>query len=359
MAEAEGTRFPAGTIEAQISAILAAWGMAEEHVAITTRIMLAADLRGIDSHGLAMLPLYEEHLRNGKITMRPQIRVVRESPVTALIDGGGGLGHVPSDLAMRTAIDKAKRAGLAAVGVRNSAHYGAAGIYALMAAQEGLIGLSTTAVWKPSVVPTFAAEPMFGTNPIAFAAPAGRYPPFVLDMATSTVAIGKLKIATFAGKPLPLGWVVDAEGKPVTDPHEALRIRSMTPLGGTPEMSSHKGYGLGAMVEILSTTLTGAAFAPLRQARDPDAARHDVGQFFMAIDPKAFRDEGEFEADLDEMIDALHAARRADPYQPVLVAGEPEERAVAERAAVGIPVPDTLRAIVAGIARRAGAAMLL
>src|ERR1043166_8058700 len=175
------TRFPAALIAAQIGRILRAWGMSAAHIAPTLKVMLEADLRGIDSHGLTMMQLYSDQLRAGKLNMRPEIRVLRETAVSALIDGGGGLGHAPSVMAMELAISKAGESGMAAVSVRNSNHYGAAGVYASMASAAGLIGISTTAVFSASVVPTFARPPMFGTNPIAFSAPARRNRAFLLD----------------------------------------------------------------------------------------------------------------------------------------------------------------------------------
>ncbi len=352
-------RVPAERLGAQVAAIFERWGMPREQIDVTVRMMLESDLRGIDSHGVYMLPLYDEFRRAGRLTLAPEIRVVRESPVTALLDGGGGLGHYPSFRAMQLAIDKCAQAGVGVVTVRNSNHYGAAGVYALMAAERGFVGISTTSVFRPGVVPTYGARPMLGTNPIALAAPAKRNPPFCLDMATSTVAVGKLKLALLHGTTIPEGWATDDRGQPVTDPETGLRHRYLTPLGGTPVMSSHKGYGLGAMVEVLSTMLPGAFYAPTRAKRHPDAERYNVGHFFMALDPKAFRDEGEFEDDLDDMIDALHALEPVDPAQPVRVAGDPETEAYADRAANGIPLPPGLATILRELAAGCGAAYLL
>ncbi len=345
---ASSIRIPAETLRRQIVLVLQAWGMPEDQATVTAERMVEADLRGVDSHGIANLPLYDEFRRGGHVNFRPHIDVVRETPVTALFDGDGGLGHYPSTLAMDLAIEKCARAGLALAVVRNSNHYGAAGVYALRAAEKGFIGLCGTNTYKPSIVPTFAAEPMFGTNPLAFAAPAKRNPPFVLDMATSTAAIGKFKLALMHGKSVPEGWAVDEAGRPLTDPARAIALRLITPLGGTRELGSHKGYGLAAMVEILSAVLPGALATPVRVRASPDGL-FDIGHFFMAIDPGCFRERGAFEADLDAMIDALHAARRADPDQPVLVAGDPEIEQAERRASQGIPVPrpllDAIRAI--------------
>ncbi|MBM3564508.1 MAG: Ldh family oxidoreductase [Alphaproteobacteria bacterium] len=363
---AKTVRVSAETLSRQVEAILAAWGMLAEPARVTTERLIEADLRGIDSHGIAMLPLYDEFRRDGRLVFRPEIRVVREAAVTALWDAGGGLGHYPSTLATDMAIKKAKASGVAVVAVRNSNHYGAAGVYVERMALAGLIGLSGTNVHRPAIVPTFGAEPMFGTNPIAFAAPTRRNRPFVLDMATSTAAIGKFKMALMHGKPVPEGWAVDEDGGPLTDPARALALRLLTPLGGSRELGSHKGYGLAAMIEILSAILPGAIATPLRNRPHgpsrptPNADnRFDVGHFFAAIDPAAFREPGEFEADMDDAMDALRATRPADPAQPVLVAGDPEYAAIAERREKGIPVPVPLVDSLRTLAEGAGAPFVL
>jgi LDH2 family malate/lactate/ureidoglycolate dehydrogenase len=229
----------------------------------------------------------------------------------------------------------------------------------MQAAGRGLIGMAMTNVWNLAIVPTRAAQAMFGTNPIAFAAPAEKQPAFCLDMATSTVAIGKLKLAILHGKPLPRGWALDAGGRVTEDADAALEARLLTPVGGTPELSSHKGYGLAAMVEILCAMLPGAWYAPTRERRHPGEKRFNVGHFFLAMDPKAFRDEGEFEDDLDDMISALRSAKRVDPAQPVLVHGDPERAQAERRGREGIPVPDALAAKIRAIATDCGAAVLI
>jgi LDH2 family malate/lactate/ureidoglycolate dehydrogenase len=349
----------ADLLKRQLGAIFTAWGMSDEHIATTLDIMLWADLSGIDSHGAGMMQLYNRFRDQGKLSFQPEIRVVRQNPATALVDGGGGLGHVPSVLAMTLACDKAATIGVGVVAVRNSHHYGAAGAYAAMASDRGLIGMSMTAVARPNVVPMFGADAMFGTNPIAFAAPARRNPPFLLDMATSTAAFGKLTIASRVGKPIPEGWAVDPDGKALTDAHEGLAHRRLTPLGTSRPMGGHKGYGLAMMVEVLCTTLGGAQYGVLREKRDPDAARHDVGHFFLAIDPASFREDGAFEDDLDEMIDALRATRPVDPAEPVQVAGDPEVRARAWRTEHGIPLSAALAGELRQIAEHAGAPYLI
>jgi len=199
-----------------------------------------------------------------------------------------------------------------------------------------------------------------GTNPIAFAAPARRHPSFLLDMATTTVAAGKVKVHKLNHKPLPPGWVVDGDGRTVTDPEEAFRYvferpdGGITPLGGTREAGSHKGYGLAVLVHILGGTLPGASFSPIRNRTQRPSDPHNIGHFFLAIDPRAFRDEGAFEEDLDQVIDVLHNAKPADPAQPVLVAGDPELTTRTERLENGVPVPDDLMVQLRAVVARAG-----
>jgi LDH2 family malate/lactate/ureidoglycolate dehydrogenase len=355
----------AETCRAQIVAVLTAWGMDPDAVRVTAEVMVETDLSGVDSHGISMLMDYDDMRRKGKLNLKARPRVVRESPVTALVDAEAGLGHPAAVAGMEIAIRKASAAGVAVVAVRNSHHFGAAGYYAAMAPKAGLVGMVTSATRTVGVVPTRAAAPVLGTNPIAFAAPAARHRPFLLDMATSTVAANKVRVHGLQGKPLPAGWVLDGQGAPVTDGNAAWDVikhqpeGGLTPVGGTPEMSSHKGYGLGMMVHILGGVLSGAAFSPIRnrtqRPEDPD----NLGHFLMALDPDAFREEGAFERDLDDVIDVLHATPPADPAKPVLVAGDPEAASRERRLREGIPVPDTLLAQLRGVCDRAGVDFLL
>jgi len=358
-------RFPAETIHRQISEVLRAWGMPPDVVRTAADVMTDTDLAGIDSHGISMLMLYEEALGLEQLNPTPTPRVVRESPVTALVDGDAGLGHVAAVVGMELAITKAKSAGVGVVCVRNSTHFGAAGYYAAMASRAGLLGMVTCTTRGNPVLPTRSAVPVLGTNPIAFAAPTRRNVPFLLDMSTSTVAQNKVKVFDLQGRPLPPGWVLDERGEPVTDAARAMDLVTvrhtggMSALGGTAEMSSHKGYGLSVMVQILSATLAGGSFTPIRRRTQGRGDPDGIGHFFMALDPTAFRDEGEFEHDLDDVIDVLHAATPTSPDEPVLVAGEPEAIARAERARTGIPVPASLADRIRAICERAGAPFLL
>jgi LDH2 family malate/lactate/ureidoglycolate dehydrogenase len=355
----------ASSIGDQLQALFEAWGMAADQALTTATLMLETDLRGVDSHGVAMLPSYDTEFRKGRLNMRPTFRIVRENASTAVIDADASMGHPVSVMAMDLAVDKALAAGVAVVAVRNSHHFGAAGCYSRRAADRGVIGIATTSARGILMVPTFAAEPVLGTNPLAFAAPASRNRPFELDMATTTVAGGKVKSYKLRHRPLPAGWVVDGAGRTITDPAEAVAQLydrpdgGITPLGGDRASGGHKGYGLAVMVQILSAALSGAAFSPIHSKTQGPSDPHDIGHCFIAIDPDAFREAGAFEADVDTIVDVLHDTRPADPSQPVLVAGDPEEAARVERLRSGIPVPDDLLADVRAIVERAGAPFLL
>lgn len=358
---AETVSVPADLLRRQLEDILTRWRMSPGDVVETASVMIDTDLRGIDSHGIAMLPVYADLRKSGKIDMTGVHRVVRDGAGTALIDAGRGLGHPAAARAMDMAIAKARAGGLGAVAVRNSNHYGAAGAYALRAAEQGLIGFAATNAGNRAIVPTRARAAVFGTNPLAFAAPARRNPPFVFDMATSTVAVGKIKLAWYARREMPRGWVMSEAGEEITDPdrfYDRKGIRhpgfGLSPLGGLPEMSSHKGYGLAAMVEILSSMLSGAAFIGLSSREE-----HDTGHFFMALDPGAFREDDGFLDDMDAMIDSLHDLEPVDPAAPVLVAGDPERAAKRTREADGIPMPAKLCDQIRAISAECGAEDLL
>jgi LDH2 family malate/lactate/ureidoglycolate dehydrogenase len=358
-------RVLAPKIRSQLISVLRAWGMSDEHAAITALLMVETDLRGVDSHGVSMLPTYDREFRSGRLNMRPVFKTERDGPAMALIDADASLGHPISAQAMNLAVDKCLATGVAVVSVVNSHHFGAAGCYAKIAADRGVIGMVTSSTRGVTLVPTFAAEPVMGTNPIAFAAPARRNPPFQLDMATTTVAAGKVKVYKLNHKPLPAGWVVDGAGQPVTDETEGFQYvfdrpdGGITPVGGPRERGGHKGYGLAVMVHILGGTLSGASFSPIRNRTQRPSDPHNIGHFFMAIDPRAFRAAGAFENDLDEVIDVLHGARRADPDQPVLVAGDPEMATRAERLAQGVPIPDDLMTQLREVAKSAGVSFVL
>lgn len=349
----------------QLRTVFEAWGMSTREALITATVMAETDLRGIDSHGISMLPSYDVEFRKGRLNMQPHFRTLRESPATALIDADAAMGQPVSVHAMNLAVEKCLASGVAVVSVVNSHHFGAAGSYTRIATDRGLIGMATTATRGIYMVPTFAAEPVLGTNPLAFAAPAGRNPPFHLDMATTTVAAGKVRVHRDRHEPIPAGWVVDGLGAPVTDEADAWAILAdrpeggITPLGGTPEMASYKGYGLAVMAHILGGTLGGASFSPIREQTQGASEPSNLGHFFLAINPRAFREDGAFEEDLDQVIDVLHAARPANPAQPVLVAGDPQRQLRLERSVTGVPVPDDLIDQVREVVARAGVPFIL
>src|SRR5499433_2341061 len=358
-------RVSAPQIREQLESVFRAWGMSEAHAITTAAMMLETDLRGVDSHGISMLPTYDRELRAGRLNMRPTFKTLREGPAMALIDADASLGHPVAVHAMNLAVDKCRESAVAVVSVVNSHHFGAAGCYARIAAERGVLGMVTSATRGVTLVPTFAAEPIMGTNPIAFAAPARRNPPFLLDMATTTVAAGKVKVYKLNHKPVPPGWVVDGDGRTVTDPEQAFGYvfdrpeGGISPLGGTRDLGGHKGYGLAVLVHILAGTLSGSSFSPIRNRTQRPSDPHDIGHFFLAIDPRAFRGAGEFEEDLDQVIEVLHGARRADAAQPVLVAGDPELVTRQQRLETGVPIPDDLMVQLREVAERAKVAFLL
>jgi LDH2 family malate/lactate/ureidoglycolate dehydrogenase len=320
-------RVPVDRVRGQVLAILGAWGMPDTDAATTADHLIYPDLCGIDAHGIAMLLHYQRALVEGSLAVPATVEVVTEGPATALLDGGGGLGHVPADRAMRIAIAKAREIGVGAVAVRRSGHFGAAGSYAAMAAKAGLLGLVTTNTRQPAVVPTFGANPMLGTNAISFAAPSETGKGFLLDMATSTVSLGKLWSAWREGRRIPDGWAVNARGDPVRNGRIAASERRLTPLGSRQETASHKGYGLATMVEILSAALPGQT--------GPEPG---VGHFFCVIDPGRLREHDGFEGDPDLLTESLRGGRPLSPGHPVLVAGDPERATHDRNLRAGIPI---------------------
>jgi LDH2 family malate/lactate/ureidoglycolate dehydrogenase len=349
---------PYATHRAQIKAILLAWGMPEDNAETTADILSWADLHGVDSHGMSMLPGYDRHRRNGRVKMDAKPSIVKETPISALVDGGGGLGHVPAHFAMQVAIDKANAAGMAIAAVRNSAHFGATGYYTLMAAKLGMIGMACTSASSVQVAPTFGKEAKLGTDPWSFAAPSGDDRPFLLDMATTTVAAGRIRNKANEGMQCPPGWVLNQEGLPSTDPLEAREKGGfLTSLGGSPENSSYKGYGLAAMVNILGSCLSGATLiTDPRRAEQPGM---DIGHFFMAIDPELFREGDAFQADVARFCNDLRATKPVDPAQSVMVAGDPQWNYAEQRMKDGIPVGPGLLNQVRQLAQASAAPWIL
>jgi LDH2 family malate/lactate/ureidoglycolate dehydrogenase len=346
--EEEAVYVKAERLKELVTRIFERLGVPQEDAAIAADVLVLADLRGVDSHGVSnyMERTYVPGLKDGRINPRPRIRIVRETPATALMDGDSGLGLVVGYRAMELAIRKAKEVGGAFVAVRNSRHFGMAGYYPMMALQHDMIGIAMTNA-APRTLPTFGKEPMVGTNPLSLAAPAGEEPAFVLDMATSTVAVGKVLIAARLGVPIPLGWATDEEGNPTTDSQLASRTLKMLPLGGSRELGGHKGYGLGVMVDILCGVLSGEGYgATLPRGR--------ASHFFAAIDIAAFRPVEEFKRMMDEMIRALRNSAKAPGQDRIYVAGEPEYEIFQERRVKGIPLHRDVVDYLEGLSREMG-----
>ncbi|WP_198400102.1 Ldh family oxidoreductase [Bradyrhizobium pachyrhizi] len=352
-------------LKRQIELVLSAWGMTPDKVNVIADLLVETDLRGIESHGASMLPLYDKMRRAGGLNMTPQPRIVKENAATALMDGDAGLGHPVAVEAMNLAVTKCKAIGIGAVSVVNSHHFGATGLYAEMAARQGVIALVTSSARTVAVLPTGGTTPVLGTNPIAFAAPAGRGDPFLLDMSTSAVAANKVKVYAYHQTPLPVGWVVDGSGKPVTDPTEGFRtcmesdVGGLMPMGGTRETGTHKGYGLAVMAQLLGSTLAGGSFSPFRSRDAKPGTPDNIGHFFLALDPDFFRAGGSFEDDVSDILDHLRATPAVDPGSPVIVAGEPEFARRAERLKTGIPLNDAFLDEVKAVATSAAVDFIL
>jgi L-2-hydroxycarboxylate dehydrogenase (NAD+) len=318
-------------------------GCPEEEAALATEVLLNADLRGIDSHGIARLSGYVRLWEARRVNAKPNVRIVHESPSTAVVDGDSGLGLVVAPKAMDIAIEKAKIAGTGWVAVKNSNHFGIAGHHAMMALSHDMIGIAMTNA-SPLVAPTFSIERLLGTNPIAVAIPANQQPPFVADFATTTAANGKLEILQRKNLNAPIGWIQTKDGKPSTDPNEAKSGGALIPLGSDREHGSHKGYCLGAWVDIFSAVLSGANYGPwvppfvafLNPPSDP--VGEGIGHFFGAMRVDAFRPADEFKQHMDNWINRFRSAKTIEGQERVLIPGDPEREMSAQRLKEGIPL---------------------
>lgn len=335
-------------------AILQKIGCPEEEAKTAAAVLLSADLRGVDSHGVARLSGYVRLWEAGRINPRPNIRIVHETPSTAVVDGDGGLGLVVAPYAMQVAIEKAKIAGTGWVSVKNSNHYGIAGVHAMEALNHEMIGISLTNA-SPLVSPTFSKERLLGTNPISVAIPAKNQPPFVLDMATTTAANGKLEILQRKNENAPVGWIQDKDGQSTTDSMGVKNGGALLPLGGDREHGSQKGYGLGAVVDIFSAVLSGANYGPWVPPfvafldPHPNPVGEGLGHFFGAMRVDAFRPAEDFKQHMDNWIERFRAATPVSGQEKVLIPGDPERELEAERIKNGIPllppVVEDLRAL--------------
>lgn len=327
--------------------VLARIGCSSQHAELASKILLSADLRGIDSHGVARLSGYVRLWEAGRVHASPAISIVHQTPSTAVVDGDKGLGLVVGPFAMNVAIEKARQVGTGWVSVRNSNHFGIAAAHAMMALEEDMIGIALTNA-SPLVAPTFSLERMLGTNPICVAIPAGRQPAFVADMATTTAANGKLEILQRKNEDAPLGWIQDGEGKPSINSHELKSGGALLPLGGDRDHGSHKGYALGAIVDIFSAVLSGANYGPwvppfpAYVPMPEEQPGKGIGHFFGAMRIDAFRPAAEFKEHMDRWIDRFRNAKTIAGQKKVLIPGDPEREAEEERKQKGIPIMNSV-----------------
>lgn len=324
-------------------AVLEKLGCSEAHAELATKVLLSADLRGVDSHGVARLSGYVRLWEAKRANMQPDIRIIHETPSTAVVDGDQGLGLVVAPFAMQVAIDKAINVGTGWVGVQNSNHFGIAAYHAMMALPYDMIGITMTNA-SPLVAPTFSTERLLGTNPICVVVPAGDEPPFVADLATTTAANGKLEMLQRRNKHAPTGWIQDKDGNISTNPHELKSGGALLPLGGDREHGSHKGYALGAIVDIFSAVLSGANYGPwvppfpAYVPMPTEMPGKGIGHFFGAMRIDAFRPAEDFKFHMDNWIRRFRRAKTVDGEEQVLIPGDPEREMEQNRLEGGIPL---------------------
>ena len=322
-------------------------GCSEADATLAAKVLVSADIRGIDSHGVARLVGYVRLWEAKRINSKPSIKVTHETPSTATIDGDAGLGLVVAPKAMQIAIDKAKIAGTGWVAVSNSNHFGIAGYHAMMALDHDMIGIAMTNA-SALVAPTFSIEKMLGTNPIAVAIPAKEQPAFVADFATTTASNGKLEILQRKNAEAPLGWVQDKNGNATTDANALKKEGAMLPLGGDRDHGSHKGYALGSIVDIFSAVLSGGSYGPWAPpfpayiTMPENMPGKGLGHFFGAMRIDAFRPAEDFKQHMDNWISRFRNAKPADDFDKVLIPGDPEREMEAERMKNGIPVVESV-----------------
>lgn len=331
------------------------FGFSAKEAAIITDVLLLSDLYGIESHGTSRLVKYHKDICNGLIHIDAKPETVFETPVSAVIDAHDGMGHVVAYHATKLAIEKAKQVGMSFVTVRNSTHYGIAGYYAKMAADEGMIGISvtnTTAI----MVPTFGRQAMLGSNPLAISCPAEPYP-FLFDASTSVITRGKVEVYNKQEKPLHDGWAIDSNGAPCSDAAEVFSCivnhkgGGILPLGGYEEDSgSHKGYGYGMVVELLSAIVSLGTTSDKTNMNGKSGICHG----FIVIDPKIFGDPGAIKAHLSAYLEALRNSPKAEGHDRIYTHGEKEIHAVAERMEKGISVNEKTVAEMRDLAQHLG-----
>lgn len=318
-------------------------GSSPEQADLATQVLLRADLRGIDSHGVARLSGYVRLWEVKRVNAKPNVRIVHESPSTAVVDGDSGLGLVVAPRAMEIAIEKAEKCGTGWVAVRGSNHFGIAAQHAMMALDRDMIGIAMTNA-SPLVAPTFSVERLLGTNPICVAIPAGKEPAFVADFATTTAANGKLEILQRKSAEAPTGWIQKKNGESSLNPHELKDGGALLPLGGDRDHGSHKGFCLGAWVDIFSAVLSGANYGPWVPpfvsflAPPANPVGEGIGHFFGAMRVDAFRPADEFKSHMDNWITRFRSAKNIEGQPAVVIPGDPEREFEAVRMKEGIPL---------------------
>lgn len=309
-------------------------GMSTDDASVLAENLVGAHLRGFDTHGVGCIPNYVLNFQEGRVEVRPDIKIERRAPWAWAVDGGNGMGHIVAARAMAAVIGSVREIGIGVASIRHTNHLGAACLYPLMAVEQGFIGLLLANV-AAHVAPWGSREHLFGTNPLALAVPAGEHPPFVLDMATSAAARRKFRLALELGVPIPKGWALDADGNPTTDPAAAL-AGSAVPSGGP------KGSGLGMMVEILAGVLSGASFAgDVLDLYSNQERAVDSGNFLLALNPAVFLPGDEFTQRMDALIGRLKALETAPGFDEVRFPGERGARLIVERGKNGIPLPES------------------
>ncbi len=338
-------------------AVFVKMGCTAEDASLAGDVLLSADLRGIDSHGVARLIGYVRLWESERINPQPDIKVIHETPSTAVVDGDRGLGLVVAPKAMKIAMEKAEKVGTGWVSVKNSNHFGIAGYHAMMALEHDMTGMAMTNA-SPLVAPTFSRERLLGTNPIAMAFPTAKEPPFVADFATTTAANGKLEILQREEKDAPEGWVQSKEGEASTSPYEVKNGGALLPLGGDRVHGSHKGYCLGSIVDILSAVFSGANYGPwappfvsfLPLADNP--VGEGLGHFLGAMRVDAFRPKEEFKVHMDQWIRRFRSASPVEGQEQVYIPGDPERAMEVERRKSGIPLNEKVVKDLTSLARK-------
>ncbi|HQC36806.1 MAG TPA: Ldh family oxidoreductase [Thermotogota bacterium] len=343
--------WPFEDAQAFAEAAFSAAGVPGPDARICSEVLLEADKRGIDSHGIGRLkPIYIDRIREGTLQTITKTDIVRESPATAVVDGNNGMGFVVAKASMELAIEKAAKYGIGMVATRRSNHYGIAGYYPLMAIQKGMIGITGTNA-RPSIAPTFGVENMLGTNPLTWGMPTDEAFPFVLDCATSIAQRGKIEVYDRAGKEIPEGWVIGSDGGIRTDTHQILQDlvsgeAALLPLGGAGEaQAGYKGYGYATVVEILSAALQNGNFLKLLSGFDESGNKQPfgVGHFFIAINVESFIDLSTFKRITGTILRQLRASKKAAGAERIYTAGEKEHLAWLERKDKGVPMNAVLQ----------------